>query len=394
MDRDPDRKELDMRASCDLMVLALALVGCRTQEPLQPPAEPPLGPGAEVHSAVALDALAQARTALAAWRIELEDGERIDDGALLDLRSATQELGGELSSLWGAVEAREAALRPDPQRSARRLTLTMRAREHADGWVQDIRATGPDADGARAAALDAVREALQSEDEVLQLAGLMTLQRVGEVRYEKAPFRALVLPFAQEATGQVLVAALYALAATDRRPEDLALVHSAWERDREGLEHQTLNLLRTFGDGRLENRSEEIALSLLEHVDGRTVNQQLNGLWGAQVGPALEARVLELARSPEPEVRHGAIYFGLATFEGKSEAVVEALIATLADPDPNNWQRALWGLGVGVPEALQPRVVAALVELHNGRTDPGVRAACARLVAGYGGPEAEARLER
>jgi hypothetical protein len=277
---------------------------------------------------------------------------------------------------------------------AQRSILTLRAREHADGWVQDIRALGPDTDASRTAALDAVRQALQSDDEVLQLAGLLTLQRVGDVQLDRTPYRSLILPLAREATGELLVAALHALAAIDRRPEDLALVHAAWERDPEGLGNQTLGLLRTFGDGRIEGRSEQIALALLEHVDGRTVNQQLNGLWGARVGPALEARVLELARSPDWELRHGAIYFGLATFEDKSEAVVDALIATLADPAPDNWQRALWGLGHGVPTELQPKVVEALVDLRDARSDPQVRETCARLVTRYGGPEAEARLER
>lgn len=383
-----------MRSKRSLWILPLVLAGCRSQQPEAPPAEEQAATGAEVHSAVALDALDQAQAALAAWRDQLEQGERIDDGALLDLRSAAQGLSRELGALWGTVEAREAALRPDPQRMARRSILTLRAREHADVWVRDIRALGPDSDAPRAAALEAVREALQGDEEVEQLAGLLTLQRIGDVPYDKAPFRPLVLPFAQEADGELVVAALYALAAVERRPEDLALVHAAWERAPEGLGDQTLALLKTFGDGRLEGRSEEIALALLEHVDGRAVNQQLNGLWGARPGPALEARVLELARSPDWEVRHGAIYFGLATFEDKSEAVVDALVEVLADPDPNNWQRALWGLGHGVPAELQPRVVDALVDLHDARTDPQLRETCARLVARYGGPEAAARLER
>jgi HEAT repeat protein len=112
----------------------------------------------------------------------------------------------------------------------------------------------------------------------------------------------------------------------------------------------------------------------------------------AEIRQAAET-VLELARAADRETRHAAIYFGLSTFADKSEAVVDALIATLADPDPNDWERALWGLGHGVPEALQRKVAAALVELHNGRSDPRTRERCARTVRQYA-PELEAKLKR
>jgi hypothetical protein len=72
----------------------------------------------------------------------------------------------------------------------------------------------------------------------------------------------------------------------------------------------------------------------------------LRGLWGARVTDRLADRIVELADDPES---HGdAIYFGLSTFKPKNAAVVDKLIETLNDPDWNNWDRALWGLGYGV----------------------------------------------
>jgi HEAT repeat protein len=153
-----------------------------------------------------------------------------------------------------------------------------------------------------------------------------------------------------------------------------------------------LPLLTFFGKHRLEGRSEEIALEALEGYEMRGDNSSIAGLWGNRVGPRLEARVLELASNDNHEVRHGAIYFGLSTFADKSPAVVEALIETLTDPDFNNSGRALWGLGHGVPPASHARVVDALVELHNGRSSPNVRADCRRIVGMYGGEAGLARL--
>jgi len=158
------------------------------------------------------------------------------------------------------------------------------------------------------------------------------------------------------------------------------------------MEDSILHLMSMFASGRLEGRSEEIALEFLADYKGG--NNGINGLWSAAVGPRLEARVLELARSPDREVRHGAIYFGLSTFADKSEAVIDALIATLPEADTNNSERALWGLGHGVSERLQPKVVDALVELHNSRSNRGTRDICARIVSNYGGVEARARLSK
>lgn len=386
-----------MRPIAIQWIVPLTLTACQARQ--NAPAEPaPQPPPQEVASAasspaqLALGALETAQAALVAWRGEVEAGQRLDDGALLSLRAESQALGREIQALLSQVAVRDAAVRSDLRQSS--LGLSLLAQGVAQPWIDGVRALGEGAAERRAEALDAVRQALSSEDKVQHLAALTTLQHVGDVQYDKASFRPLVLPYVREGTGPVLVAALYALYNTERRPEDLQLVYAAWERDREGLEYRTLHMLALFGDGRLEGRSEEIALECLADVDGRRVNQQLNGLWGARVGPRLEARVLELARSSDWEIRHGAIYFGLSTFADKGEAVVDELIATLSDPDANNWDRALWGLGHGVPQALQPKVAAALVDLHNSRSDPQVRETCAGLVQRYGGAEYVEQLLR
>ncbi|MEO6708342.1 MAG: hypothetical protein ABIP42_02130, partial [Planctomycetota bacterium] len=149
------------------------------------------------------------------------------------------------------------------------------------------------------------------------------------MEYDKAPFRSLILPFAQTARGPELPCALYALRNTASEPADLALVHSAWERDPRAIEDSILHLLMMFGGGRIEGRSEEIALEALADYERKGGNAGINGAWGAHVGPRLEARFLELERSKDSNVRHAAIYFGLSTFADKSPAVVDVLIRVL-----------------------------------------------------------------
>ena len=258
--------------------------------------------------------------------------------------------------------------------------------EQAQAWADQMRALGEEGAAKRAEAVAAMRAALEGDDADLQLAALQALSQIGDVNYDKAAFRGLVFPFVREGSGSLLIAACYALFNTDRRSNDLLLIQEAWTRRSAALDNAMSHLLFMYSDGIIEGRSEEIILELLDspHVDAR--RETLRGIWGASVSDRLAARIVELADDPES---HGdAIYFGLSTFKPKNEVVVDKLIETLTDPDWNNWDRALWGLGYGVPEELQPRVAEALAEMYVARSDPRTREKCRELIRQYGGEDA------
>jgi hypothetical protein len=140
----------------------------------------------------------------------------------------------------------------------------------------------------------------------------------------------------------------------------------------------------------IDGRSEEIVLELLGSEQPAVRREALRGLWGANVTDKLADRVVELA--DDADSRHDAVYFGLSTFKPKNAAVVDKLIETLSDPDWNNWDRALWGLGYGVPRELQPKVAAALADMYVARSDPKVRETCRELIRQYAGDEAVRKL--
>ncbi len=359
--------------------------------------QPPMPAPEAAHVERVLAGLQQATEGLKGWREAAESGAAIDADELARVQQALEAMGAEFKSLHDRSSAQRME-HATPRAAASRgeapgAALASQAWSISRSWTEDARALGETGPARRERALAAVRAALEGGDPLAVLAGLQTLRSIGDVAFDKASFRPLVLPLAREAEGPTAVAALYSLVATERRPEDLALVHAAWERTPDAMRGDVLNLMQVFGDRRLEGRSEDIALEVLTRIEGNT-NVQFNGLWGARVGPRLEERVLALARDPDREVRHAAIYFGLSTFQDKSPAVVEGLIEALADPDHNDWGRALWGLGHGVPPSQQPRVVDALVDLYASRSDPRVREDCVRIVRNYGGPQAEARLAR
>ncbi len=344
----------------------------------------------------ALDGLRQATEALRSWRAAAENGAAIDPAELKAVSQATESLAKEMQALHGRMKAQQATdakpERAEPAPDEAASARMKEANEIARAWTDDARSLGDGSKERRERALAAVRAALTGKDATQSLAALDTLRMIGDVDYDKASFRPLVLPFARESRKDFLPVAFYALLNTVHEPADLALVQDAWGKEPDALRNWEIHLLASFGDQRLEGRSEEIALEIFA-TPGRST-QPYSGLWGATVGPRLEAKLLELARGTDDEMRHSAIYFGLSTLSNKSVAVVDALVATLSSGDTENAGRALWGLGHGVPPELQHRVAAALVDLHNGRSDAPTRATCARLVKEYGGPEFEAKLKK
>lgn len=330
-----------------------------------------------------LRAVAELHAAAVAWRQEIEAGKQVHEQEVARLRAAIQRLGPDLQAI---LFRHEASLKADGGQTLNSST----ARERSQEWIERLRSIGDGATERRAKTVEELRAALAGDDATQRLAALLALSATGDVDFDKRPFRELIVPLTESDDGETTVAAFYALFNTSREPGDLDRVRDAWKRRSQRLDESMSHLLFSFGDGRIDGPSAEIVLELLASPDARTRREALRGLWGAQVSEDVAARIIELV--DDPESHHDAIYFGLSTLKDKDEAVIDALVATLSDPDWNNWQRALWGLGHGVPEQHQLKVARVLVELHNARTDPRVRNEAAKIVRKYGGDELAAEL--
>lgn len=331
--------------------------------------------------AEALQSLEQTQQAFAKWRQLVEAGAAVDTADYTRANTEMIKLVAHYKSIFiNNRRRRESESRPGTRR------------ELPQAWIERMRAVGADAVKKRAETVAELRDALQGDDAGLQYAALQTLQNVGDVEYDKPSMRPLVLPFVKNSKGPTLVAACFALLNTDRRPDDLQLVLDAWQRRSPTLDRQMSRLLFSFSDGKIRGRAEEIILELLASPDAQSRRAALSGLWGASVSDRLAARLIELA--DDPDSHHAAIYFGLSTLKPKSSAVVDRLIEELADADRNNWGRALWGLGYGVPEDQQAKVAAALADMYVARSDPHTRQKCRELVRQYGGEDAAAALPK
>ncbi|MDH5493645.1 MAG: hypothetical protein OEY14_16950 [Myxococcales bacterium] len=104
----------------------------------------------------------------------------------------------------------------------------------------------------------------------------------------------------------------------------------------------------------------------------RTVGR--HWIWGAGLhrvsDPAVDL-MLRLSRDPEPDVRYQAVYYGLSTYRGEREDVLDRKLEMLLDPsEVRNHGRLIWSLHRG-----DERLAARLETLMRGESRSAAQAA-------------------
>jgi nitrous oxidase accessory protein NosD len=272
------------------------------------------------------------------------------------------------------------SLRTKKQQLDASTTSVQDAWRIANPWIEEL--TQIRDRGKRDLAVGQLRSALRSTDAVQRHAALIAFVQTREATYDRKAFRDLLLSLCASETGAAQVQAFYALHGSDPRPGDEAVLLQALQNPSPEMVTSGVRLLTQFFDGRIEGAAAEAALRLLADPDESKLREVFGGFWGATVAPEVQQRLLELAE--RPSLRHDAIYFGLSTLKAKSRPVVEFLVATLEDPDFNNWQQALWGLGQGVAEPDQSFVADRLVVLFEEHGHLRMRSDVLGLLAKYG----------
>jgi len=267
----------------------------------------------------------------------------------------------------GEAPAKEATAPGQPAASSATATPARTAHTLAEAWMRDAMQIR-DA-GLRERTIAELRAALEGEDAVARHGALLAITRIGQVAYDKASLRPRILSILKDSQGALRVSAAYALFNTAWEESDLEFVLPIADDPAPEARNSASHLLHLFTKGRIEGPAAAAVERLLGSKNRSIVRETLRGLWGASVSAGVEERLLDLAK--DPATRHDAIYFGLSTLEGKSARVVVALVAALGDADwLNVGQRALWGLGHGVPPENQGLVADGLVLLIQARDQP------------------------
>jgi hypothetical protein len=321
---------------------------------------------------------------------ELADVTRERDS----LRERNAELERQVLDLRAAAKPVAAATpAPAPSRPTAPAPATANPYAMAKQWVEDAMQVTDAAK--RAAAIDAIKQALASDDAARVAAGLAAVPAISKVSYDKAPMRELVLRHAESGDATVRAAFPFALLnAGDPQPGDVDLVIALTADPVPSVRDNAGRSLVFFTKYDLTGAAGERVLALLDDPERQVRRDVLASIWGSRVSPGIEAKLLALFASDDHQVRHDAFYFGLSTLRDKSPAVVDACIAAMESSDGELQWRARWGLGQGVPDGQRGKVGDSYVRQLSARSDARLEEDAFRWLSYYGSAEHAAALER
>ena len=286
-------------------------------------------------------------------------------------RDALRERNAELERQVEVARATPAKPEPVVQKPASPVPVPAPGAnpfQLAKSWVDDAMQL-QDAEK-RDAAIAAIRDALASDDPARVTAALVAVPQIAKLNYDKAPVRELVLRHAASADAGVRAAFPFALLnAGGPQPSDVEIVLGLTADASAPVRGNAGRSLVFFTKHDLTGAAGDRVLALLDDPDRQVRRDVLGSIWGAKVSPGIEARLLDMFRSDDRQVRHDAFYFGLSTLREKSPAVVGACVAAMQSSDHELQWRARWGLSQGVPDEQRGTVGDAYLSLLSARSD-------------------------
>ena len=238
----------------------------------------------------------------------------------------------------------------------------------AKPWVDDMVQLQDAAK--RAAAIDAIRRALADQVPEQVAAALLAIPQIAQVNYDRTGLRELVLRHVNSPDESVRAAIPFALLNVgEPLPSDVDIILPLTADRSAPVRGNAGRSLTFFTKGELTGKTGERVLALLNDTDRQVRRDVLGSVWGSQVSPEIESKLLYEFASPDADTRRQVFYFGLSTLRTKSPAVVDACISALESNDRELQQRARWGLARGVPEDQRAKVGDSYLKVLNLRTD-------------------------
>ncbi|MEM7391214.1 MAG: HEAT repeat domain-containing protein [Verrucomicrobiota bacterium] len=236
----------------------------------------------------------------------------------------------------------------------------------------------------REACLKKVREMLVPEtDDEIKRSALVTLGKSFTAKFDRQPFRPLILPLLKSEDEVVRTLAASSLAGLNPVKEDLKRVVGLVEDASPMVREQMGNVIIHLGRGEQAELAIPALSTLLRDSDTKVVVKTLRAMWGQYASPEFDALLIELSNDPR---YHGyTMYHALSTMKTKSVAVCRRLVQELDHPDWNNSGRAAWGLTYGVsPDAaavVEEGLLKAIPEETNDYTRTQAFKALARVAS-------------
>ena len=175
---------------------------------------------------------------------------------------------------------------------------------------------------------------------------LASLHSSMTAKFDRAPFRPLVIPLLQSEDPQVRALALRCLPGLEATEKDLAHIVPLAKDPAPEVRKCAGGALIAVGKGEQADQVIPALTALLTDADPKVVERTLRSMWGQYSSPEFDELLIALSR--DPQQHHHAIYHALSTMRTKSVPVCRRLLEELAEPDWNNSGRAAWGLTYGV----------------------------------------------
>jgi hypothetical protein len=191
--------------------------------------------------------------------------------------------------------------------------------------------------------------------------GLATLGLVLTAKFDRQPFRELVLPLLQAKAPDLRALALRCLPGLDATTGDLALVLPLAEDPAPQVRMEVGTALISVGQGKEPEKVIPALTILLRDQDRNIVERTLRSMWGQYSSPEFDELLIQVAKR-DRECHGWVIYHALSTMRSKSPAVCRRLVEELGDPDWNNSGRAAWGLTYGVTAGAKSLVEEGLLK--------------------------------
>ena len=190
-------------------------------------------------------------------------------------------------------------------------------------------------------------------------AGLAALKGSLIARFDRAPFRPLVLPLLESEDAQLRLLALGCLPRLNATLADLDLVAPMAEDASPEVRANVGSALVQIGDGEEKEKVIPALMKLLQDDDQKIVDSTIRSMWGQYASPQFDELLIKLSRHPKH--RYNTIYFCLSTMKSKSVRVCRRLIEELDELDANNSSRGAWGLTYGVADEAKSLVEDGLL---------------------------------
>ncbi len=191
--------------------------------------------------------------------------------------------------------------------------------------------------------------------------GLATLQLLLTAKFDRQPFRDLVLPLLEAQDPDVRALALRCLPGLDVPISDLTRVLPLAQDPAPQVRMEVGTALISIGQGKEKEKVIPALTILLRDQDRNIVERTLRSMWGQYSSPEFDELLIEVAKR-DRECRGWVIYHALSTMRSKSVAVCRRLVEELSEPDWNNSGRAAWGLTYGVTEDAKSLVEEGLLK--------------------------------